>query len=216
MPKKDKIIYLIRHGETAYNKLGVVQGSGIDADLNATGLAQADAFFEMYKSIPFQKIYISKLKRTYQTVRNFIDLGMPYEELIGLNEISWGEKEGKIPNSQENATYAELLDAWAQGQTHVAAVGGESPEQVIERQKIALEIILKNTTENLILIAMHGRAMRILLTQLLNVPLNQMDNFEHTNTCLYLLKYTYQNASFELLKANDVTHLIASKENILV
>ncbi len=216
MPKKDKIIYLIRHGETEYNKLGVVQGSGIDADLNATGRAQADAFFEMYKDIAFQKIYISKLKRTFQTVENFINMGIPYQELIGLNEISWGEKEGKIPNSQENATYADLLNAWSSGETHIAATGGESPLEVINRQKIALDVILGNHEEDLILIAMHGRAMRILLTQLLEVPLRQMDDFEHTNTCLYLLKYSYDTEKFELLKANDIGHLSALKTDVLV
>jgi bisphosphoglycerate-dependent phosphoglycerate mutase len=41
-PIKD--IYLIRHGETDYNRLGVVQGSGIDADLNDLGRRQAQAF----------------------------------------------------------------------------------------------------------------------------------------------------------------------------
>ncbi len=216
MPTKEKIIYLIRHGETEYNKLGVVQGSGIDADLNEKGQEQAAAFFEIYKNTPFQKIYISKLKRTFQTVESFINLGIEYVELIGLNEISWGEKEGKIPNSQENESYAELLDAWNKGQTRVAAKGGETPEEVVERQKKALEIILKNAEEELILIAMHGRAMRILLTQLLNVPLRQMDDFEHSNTCLYLLKYKYETGTFELLKANDISHLERKNIDVLV
>jgi probable phosphoglycerate mutase len=40
-----KTIYLIRHGETDYNRRGVVQGSGVDSDLNEMGQAQATAFF---------------------------------------------------------------------------------------------------------------------------------------------------------------------------
>ncbi|NDE62419.1 MAG: histidine phosphatase family protein, partial [Cyclobacteriaceae bacterium] len=40
-----KKIYLVRHGQTDYNLQGVVQGSGIDAPINATGRAQAEAFF---------------------------------------------------------------------------------------------------------------------------------------------------------------------------
>jgi broad specificity phosphatase PhoE len=216
MPKSDKIIYLIRHGETEYNKLGVVQGSGIDADLNDTGRMQAKAFFEMYKNVPFQRIYISKLKRTFQTIDSFINLGIPFEELIGLNEISWGEKEGKIPSDQENASYAALLQTWNNGETHIAAIGGESPEDVVIRQKISLDLILKNEDETLILIAMHGRAMRILLTQIMQVPLSQMDNFEHSNTCLYKLKYSYENSTFEILTVNDIQHLLATEESILV
>ena len=74
-----KKIYLIRHGETKYNKLGIVQGSGVDSDLNETGIEQANAFFEHYKNISFDKIYTSKLKRSQQSVQQFIDLGIPYE-----------------------------------------------------------------------------------------------------------------------------------------
>ena len=42
-----KDIYLIRHGETDYNRMGVVQGSGIDADLNELGNRQAQAFLNI-------------------------------------------------------------------------------------------------------------------------------------------------------------------------
>jgi len=40
-----KTIYFIRHGETEYNKLGIVQGSGVDSELNENGRAQAQAFY---------------------------------------------------------------------------------------------------------------------------------------------------------------------------
>jgi probable phosphoglycerate mutase len=38
-----KIIYIIRHGETELNKLGIVQGRGVDSELNDKGRDQADA-----------------------------------------------------------------------------------------------------------------------------------------------------------------------------
>ena len=50
-----KTIYLIRHGETEFNRMGIVQGSGIDSDLNETGILQARAFFETYRHITFNK-----------------------------------------------------------------------------------------------------------------------------------------------------------------
>ncbi|MFW5879460.1 MAG: histidine phosphatase family protein, partial [bacterium] len=59
-----KTIYLIRHGQTDYNKKGIVQGSGIDASLNDLGRQQAEAFYDAYRNMPFDKIYISDLKRT--------------------------------------------------------------------------------------------------------------------------------------------------------
>ena len=38
-----KEIFIIRHGETELNRLGIVQGSGVDAGLNDTGQQQAQA-----------------------------------------------------------------------------------------------------------------------------------------------------------------------------
>jgi broad specificity phosphatase PhoE len=66
---KKKSIYLIRHGETDFNRRGVVQGSGVDSLLNEWGEAQAAAFFNAYQHVPFDKIYTSDLKRTHQVIR---------------------------------------------------------------------------------------------------------------------------------------------------
>lgn len=203
-----KTIYLIRHGETEFNRRGVVQGSGIDSDLNELGFLQAKAFFDAYQHIEFDKIYTSKLRRTVQSVQEFINLGIPYEQYEGLNEISWGEKEGKVPNYLEDETYLEIIANWSKGKTDIpAATGGETPEQVVARQKVAFEEIIAQTDEKMILVAMHGRAIRILLTHLLALPLSEMDSFSHSNLCLYRLSYDYNTQKFSLEVANDTVHL---------
>lgn len=203
-----KTIYLIRHGETEYNRMGIVQGSGVDSSLNDVGIAQANAFFQTYQYVPFDKIYTSVLKRSIETAQPFVDLGIPHEKLSGLNEISWGEKEGKTPNYQQDGDYKELINAWKSGDDHATAPGGESPAQVAERQRQALKIILENSEEDLILIVMHGRAMRILLTQLTGKPLSEVDTFEHSNVCLYKLVYDYKTELIEVLATNDTSHLL--------
>ncbi|MFC0185030.1 probable phosphoglycerate mutase [Pseudarcicella hirudinis] len=202
-----KTIYLIRHGETDYNRRGVVQGSGIDSDLNALGLAQAQAFFDTYQNIPFSKVYTSGLKRTHQSVKNFLDAGLPWEQYPGLNEISWGSKEGRIPNNEDNEYYKELMDNWQAGNVSMQAEDGESPVDVLERQKPVIDVILSRPEEETVLVAMHGRAMRILLTYLLQRPLHEMDNFEHANLCLYKLSYNYETESFSIELENDLSHL---------
>lgn len=204
-----KTIYLIRHGETDYNRRGVVQGSGVDSDLNEMGRAQAMAFFQAYQHVPFSKIYISGLKRTYQTAELFIDLGLPVETLTGLNEISWGVMEGKAPGNLENEYYRELIEAWASGETSRTTDGGESPDQVVARQKKAIEVILSHPDEEIVLVTMHGRAMRILLCWLTNQPLSDMDQFEHSNLCLYKLRYDYSAETFTIELANDTAHLLS-------
>lgn len=200
-----KNIFILRHAETDFNKRGVVQGSGIDAPLNDTGKAQARAFYTRYKNYPFDKIYISALQRTLQTVKEFIDAGIPYEKLKGLNEINWGVFEGKQITPAHNEYYKMLTENWQNGMVDYRIDGGESPLMVQKRQQKDMERILSRPEEENVLICMHGRAMRILLTTLLNYPLSSMDRFAHQNAGFYHL--TYNENTFSLVKANDTGHL---------
>ena len=202
-----KDIYLIRHGETIYNRSGVVQGSGIDADLNELGQRQAQAFYDHYQHLKLDKIYTSALKRTHQSVKQFIEKGLPWEQHAGLNEISWGSREGRTPNTEDDAYYSNLTKTWREGNVHVQSEEGESPMEVLEKQKPVVELILSRPEEQSILIAMHGRAMRVLLTHLFEKPLHKMDDFRHQNLCLYHIQYDYIQGKFILLQANQTAHL---------
>jgi probable phosphoglycerate mutase len=200
-----KKVYLIRHGQTDFNLKNIVQGSGVDTDLNELGRRQAAAFFETYQHVPFDKVYTSALKRSQQSVKQFIDLGIPHDALVGLNEISWGTKEGHRVTPEEDAYYHYMLEQWRLGNTTLRIEGGESPEDVVRRMKPAVDYIMQHEDEKTILICMHGRAIRILLCHLLNYPLKSMDMFEHQNLCLYLLNYS--GSVFSVEKHNDIAHL---------
>lgn len=206
---KRKSIYLIRHGETDLNRRGVVQGSGVNSSLNEWGEAQAAAFFNAYQHVPFDKIYTSDLQRTQQSVRGFIKQGIQHESYAGLNEISWGLREGKEPNTGDSSYYRDLVLSWKAGDFDSAAEGGESPIQVRERQIPVIETILSRPHERNILIAMHGRAMRVLLTTLFKESLIHMDDYEHSNLCLYRINYSYDTGLFEMEVRNDTTHLLS-------
>ena len=200
-----KKVYLIRHGQTDFNVQGIVQGSGVDASLNAIGQEQAERFFQAYKHVPFDKIYTSTLQRSIQSVQQFIDLGIPHERHAGLNEINWGTREGTRITPEEDAYYHNILQTWCNGETDVCIEGGESPDLVAARQLPVIELMLSRPEEKTVLICMHGRAMRVLLCQLLHYPLKCMDQFEHQNLCLYELDFT--GSMFTVKKYCDVQHL---------
>ena len=199
-----KKIFLIRHGQTDYNLKGIVQGSGVNAPLNEKGQSQARGFFEFYKDAGIQKVYTSALIRTHQSVQPFIDLGLPWQVLEDLNEISWGKHEGKSITPEEDKYYHWLMDQWQSGQTHLSIEEGESPDQVALRLSRALNVILADPADQL-LVCMHGRAMRIMLCLMLKYPLKSMDFFEHRNLCLYELLYT--GSMFTIQKHNNTDHL---------
>jgi 2,3-bisphosphoglycerate-dependent phosphoglycerate mutase len=201
-----KEIYLIRHGETEYNRMGIVQGSGIDAPLNEKGIKQADAFFKKYGHLEFDRIYTSLLQRSYQTIASFEAKGIPVEKHEGLNEICWGAFEMKRMNPHDRSYYYDLIASWNSGNISRPIEGGESPVDVAERQQPVIDLILSRTEEKKILICMHGRAMRVLLCRLLNKPLTEMETFPHNNAGLYHL-FLLQDNSIELKKENCIAHL---------
>lgn len=205
MKLSSKKIYLIRHGQTDFNRMGIVQGSGIDTSLNDLGRSQAKAFFQRYQHVPFDRVYTSALKRTIESVDDFILKGVVHESLPGLNEINWGKKEGKQITPDSDAYYRFLIDEWARGNTALAIEGGESPDDVFHRLSASLDHILASRAERNVLICMHGRAMRILLCRMMERPLRFMDEYKHTNLGLYLLDYNSDGFVMEM--ENDTGHL---------
>ncbi len=200
-----KTLYIVRHGQTDLNKQGIVQGRGRDTELNEEGRKQAGLFFKAYQSVPFDKIYISALKRTQQSIQQFIDKGIPYEKLPGLDELAWGIYEGQPSTPATKAAFLQLLRSWMDGKLDVKFEGGESPNEVKLRQIEALNIIMSHPEESNVLICMHGRAMRLFLCLLTGKPLTEMENYPHQNLVLY--KVTYDGDKYEIVDFNNAEHL---------
>ncbi len=196
-------LYIIRHGETDFNKRGIVQGRGVNSDLNEMGQQQARSFYKAYHHIPFDRIYTSSLKRTHQTVEPFISKGIEWIKLHELDELDWGVNEGREATAEMKTEFQQLTRKWMEGDLDLKFPGGESPIEVNHRQKIAIQKIISEPV-NHALICMHGRALRLILCELLNIPLSNMDTFPHSNVSLYRLKYN--DNKFEMLDFNNTDH----------
>jgi probable phosphoglycerate mutase len=200
-----KTIYIIRHGETDLNKRGIVQGRGMDTDLNDTGRAQAEAFYRSYRHIPFDRLYTSTLKRTHQTVKHFIDAGVPWVQFPGLDELAWGIHEGQESTPDTLLLFHTMIQDWSSGMLDQRFQNGESPLEVNQRQLSVLEFLIEENDDRNILICMHGRAMRLFLCLLTALPLTEMERFPHQNTSLYKLEY--DGKLFEIVDFNNTDHL---------
>lgn len=202
-------LYMIRHGETDFNHLGIVQGGGVDSDLNEKGRNQGKAFFDAWKHVPFDAVFCSGLKRTAQTLEPWQSLGYVVEPVPGLNELGWGRIEGLHPTDDVKETFRHTIAQWQEGNETYAIEGGESPAEVWARARPFFdELPQRFPDESRILVCTHGRTMRILLANLLGYGAHRMDEFLHTNTSLNILK-RYESGRYFAEVLNDQRHLAA-------
>ena len=188
-------LYLARHGETAENAAGLVQGRGLDPDLNAAGRAQAEALARRLADVPLAAVYTSTQKRAQQTAEPTLaeHPGTPLIVRAGLDEMNWGVHEGRAythgQGDEATATgYDTLNRRWTSGETDVCVPGGESPDEVWARIWPVLEEIGTAYPEGNVLAVSHRRLLRILLAGALpDAGLARMADFPHDNAALSTL-----------------------------
>ncbi len=200
----EKLIYIIRHGETECNLNGIVQGCGIDSELNQNGLHQSKLFYEQYQHEKFDLIFSSHLKRSIQTVQEFISKCIPHIQDKRIREISWGEHEGKSGEPELMEKYFQILKHWGAGNYHARPIDGESAEELKHRIELFLEELTQRP-ESKILVCTHGRTLRAMMCIIQKLPISRMEDIQQRNTGLYKCRYSHGN--WELLETNNLTHI---------
>jgi len=204
----DKEIYIIRHGETDFNKNRIVQGSGVDSSLNETGQAQAAALFSAYQHIDFDLVITSELVRTQQTAQAFIDAGITHIRDGDVDEICWGIHEGKPGDAEMKQDYIELMNEWRNENYDARIEKGESAQELAGRLNRFLEMV-KLRNEKKILVLTHGRSIRCLMCLVEEREIKHMDDYEHKNTGVY--KVVQKEGKLEIVMSNNVDHLKGMK-----
>lgn len=83
------LITLVRHGETELNRVGRVQGQGVDSHLNEKGEKQAHALGERLSNESFTLAYSSDLSRALETCKLLLLQNIPASNGtgVGINDI---------------------------------------------------------------------------------------------------------------------------------
>ncbi|WP_288262008.1 histidine phosphatase family protein [uncultured Prochlorococcus sp.] len=166
----DSRIFLIRHGETNWNKEGRFQGQ-IDIPLNENGKDQARKTFEYLKNISFNKAFSSSMNRPYETAKiilqNKKDLNI--EKIDSLVEISHGLWEGKL-ETEIREQWPILLKNWHDKPEEVIMPEGESIKEVSERSIDAFEeICLSQKNNDLTLLVAHDAVNKTLICNIIGI-----------------------------------------------
>ena len=90
-------LYVVRHGQTDWNKEGILLGN-TDKELNEKGQEQAFQLKKELKRIKFDCVITSPLDRTKETAKIITDRNDIIEH-INLKERNYGELEGTKPKN---------------------------------------------------------------------------------------------------------------------
>lgn len=148
-------LYLIRHGESENNKLGLYTG-WTDANLTEKGFEDAKRVRKYIEDVQFDKIYSSDLTRAKKTAETAIP-GCVYEETHLLREINLGELEGNKISLCAGIFGEDYLKNIAE--TNYKPYGGENYEEFMVRVKKFLDMVSESGYENVAAFA-HGGFLR--------------------------------------------------------
>ncbi len=207
-----KHLYIVRHGETVYNKTHKIQGRGIDASLNDLGIEQGKDIANALKDLPITKIVTSSLKRTKESALPLsIAKNLPIESYADIDEMNFGDLEGKNILDIKNSLL-DLHRNWSAGKIDFKPKNGESPEEVFKRANDCLQNIFTQSDNSHIAVFIHGRLIRILLSEWIGGGLVQMQKIKHTNGGINYL--TFDEGLFTPVYLNNTSHLTHFGEHI--
>lgn len=201
-------LYLVRHGETEYNRRGIVQGGGVDSTLNDTGVSQAEALADRLADVPVDTVYASTMRRAKQTADVVAGPHKPVSTtyLRDLREMNWGVYEGEPPSEERNAAMGAVKDRWRDGQYDHVVDDGESIRDVEARARRAMDHIVTRDAGRTVLVVTHGRYLRVLLASLLaDYSLADMHRLDHANTCVN--RVVHVDGQFRADLLNCTAHL---------
>jgi broad specificity phosphatase PhoE len=196
-------VYLVRHGQTAWNREEVFRGRA-DIPLNEIGRKEALLTGQYLRGVRVDSVYSSPLSRAVETARA---IGRPQgKEVVisdGLIDIDFGRWQG-VPHDVVRERYGELYRQWKDTPHLVRFPGGESLEDVRERAlRVIQEVVTNHTDETLVMVS-HRVVNKTMLCGLLGLDNAHFWQISQDTGSINILEF---GEGFTLRRLNDTSHL---------
>lgn len=190
-------LYLIRHGETAFNRSRVMQGHD-EIPLNDTGIEQAARLGRRFEHVRLDHIYASDLRRATMTaaiLAAFTETPITYYE--GFRERHPGELTG-VPYDRAMAFFTDPA-------CHPR--GGESVPDFADRVVKAFDWLVEREgqTDRHVAVVTHGMVCGAFLRLCIGMPLDEIAATVWPNTCVTTAEHN--GAGWQLLEQGCAAHL---------
>jgi broad specificity phosphatase PhoE len=196
-------LYLVRHGQTAYNATGRVQG-WLDVPLDDVGKMQALSVSRRFANKHISAVYTSPLSRAAETAKA-IARTCDREVILDLRlrEYNMGDWTGLTGDEIAAAAPGMHVEGH---ETQIP--NGESAMDMRKRVESFLsDMTTKHTSRETLVAVSHGGTLGMVVAAMLNMPAVRRQPFTFGNTAI--TKVTYEHGVWRLRSLNDRCHLHA-------
>jgi broad specificity phosphatase PhoE len=198
-------VYLVRHGETVWNREGRVQGH-TDVPLSAAGVEQAKRMARRLANEKIDAVWSSDLGRARATAEAVAEpRGLAVVTTPLLRETMLGRWEGLTEPEVIAGGDGDLWRRWRHEPDMHRPPDSEPLEQVWSRMIQALGEIRREVREGTVVISGHGGSLRAILCDAIGAPLSSLNRFALENTSVSLIEYTERRTWVRYI--NDTCHL---------
>jgi len=176
-------ICLVRHGETAWNVERRLQGQ-LDIDLNAVGLAQADAVGRALADESFVALYSSDLmrtKRTAEAVAGYVGLSVQLDR--NFRERHYGKFQGHTYD-EAKARHPDEYERFRARDPELTFDSGESLTVFAQRIHGSMEQLARSHRGSAVLVVTHGGVLDIVYRMATSMPIERSRDFGIPNAGL--------------------------------
>jgi broad specificity phosphatase PhoE len=199
----EKRFFLIRHGETEFNRLGIFRGR-YEVDLNDRGRRQAAEIGAALKDEGIDFILSGPLSRAVETAEIVSQsIGVEYRIDEAFNNIALGAWQG-VEKKKIQRDFPDQWKVWTTEPERLAIPGGETVEQVRERSFARLAELTRDG-ESTFGIVTHRSVIKTLAASILDVAPPYFWKFYIDNAAYSV--FGYDESGFTLLSWNKNDHL---------
>ncbi len=197
-------VLAIRHGETAWNVEGRIQGQ-LDVPLNDMGRWQVHRLALAVADEDIAAIYSSDLLRAMETAEAVArGCGQAIVTDPGLRERGFGEFEG-LSYADINQRWPEMAERWRRRDPSFGAPGGETLNDFFARSVATASRLAALHPGQTIALVSHGGVMDCLYRAASRLALDAPRSWSLGNAAINRLLYTPQG--FTLVGWSDAHHL---------
>jgi broad specificity phosphatase PhoE len=202
-------IYLVRHGQTAWNKEEIFRGR-TDIPLDETGLKQAELVGQYFKEMEIHGVFSSSLSRAWQTAEKVAELhNLKVQPLQGMLDMSFGNWEGH-PHQEIRETDSKTYRQWVETPHLVRLPGGEGLDDVRVRAMAALEEVIQAHPGKTLVLVTHRVVNKVLICAILGLNNSHFWQITQDATAINLIQY--KDGRYILSLMNETCHLKSLRE----